>query len=97
MPADVKLASLTFKTAKGFYPVASVHVKLSNNQYSQVFEREDVQFDHLKTLEFEQERPIRSIIGQSGSGGQFARTIRFRDRNDIELHKYDPANVNEFG
>ena len=36
-------------------------------------------------------------MGQSGSGGQFARTIRFRDRNEVELQKYDPANVNEFG
>ena len=47
MPQDTKLASLTFKTAMGFYPVASIQVKLSNDSSSNVYEKQGVQFDHL--------------------------------------------------
>ena len=81
----MRLVSYDFKTAKGFYPIASVKVNLSNEESSSIFEKEGVQFDHAKTIPFDPNRPIRSIVGQSGYGGQFARTIRFRDKDDVEI------------
>ena len=91
LPADTTVRTLVFKTSKSVNRVCSVQCKLSNGVESPVFEKAGVGYQAPVTLNFTNDRPVRSIFGRSGATAR-DRVLRldFMDQDGVEINSFNP-------
>ena len=89
-PNDVTLKSIDVKVYQqdGSY-ISSITCTLSNGEVSPVFAKKGITHFTPKTIEFDEDRPVRAV--QAWGGANFTRRMTFLDGESEEIDHYDPA------
>lgn len=88
---ETYLASMTFKEVFNQQKICSVQCTLSDNVSSPVFEKEGCSFKEPCTVNFDEERPVKSIYGRVCSDeANCVQRIDFIDKEGKQIGQFDP-------
>ena len=97
MPRDVRLQSLEFKCDDDDESpsIASIKVNLSHGFESEVFKAFPDEFKHNQKIEFDGNRPVKTVQGADNNGGyNYITAVKFMDEDSNQVSCYDPADNN---